>query len=51
MKLPSVVPSRYRVGEAVVIVGIALAFFVLLLGFLRILFPAGPGLREVATLE
>src|SRR3990172_5208354 len=49
MKLPSVVPSRYRVGEAVVIVGIALAFFVLLLGFLRVLFPAGPGLREVAT--
>ncbi len=51
MKLPSVVPSRYRVGEAVVIVGIALAFFALVLGFLRFLFPAGPGLREVATLE
>src|SRR3990172_934762 len=51
MKLPSVVPSRYRVGEALVIVGIALAFFALLLGFLRILFPAGPGLHEVATRE
>ncbi|OGW62510.1 MAG: hypothetical protein A2638_05840 [Nitrospirae bacterium RIFCSPHIGHO2_01_FULL_66_17] len=51
MELPSVVPSRYRVVEAVVIVGIALAFFALLLGFLRVLFPAGPGLREVVTRE
>jgi len=51
MKLPSVVPSRYRVGEAVVIMGIALAFFALLLGFMRVLFPAGPELREVTTRE
>lgn len=51
MKLPSIVPSRYRVGEAVVIVGIALAFFAVLLGLLRVLFPAGPGLHEVATRE
>jgi hypothetical protein len=51
MKLLLAAIGRYRIGEAVVIVGVALAFFAMLLAFLRSIFPAGPGLREVATRE
>jgi hypothetical protein len=45
------VSSRYRVGEAVAVVGIALTFFAALLAFLRSIFPAGAGLRDGVTPE
>ncbi len=45
------VSDRYRKGEALAVVGIALAFFAALLAFLRSIFPAGSGLREGATQE
>jgi hypothetical protein len=51
MKLLLAAIGRYRIGEAVVIVGVALAFFATLLVFLRSIFPAGPILGEVAMRE
>jgi hypothetical protein len=45
------ISGRYRIVEAVTVVGIALAFFAALLAFLRSILPTGSGLREGATQE